>query len=71
VVLPGMNGRQLADRLTAIRPEMKVLYTSGYTQDVIAHRGVLDRDVAYLPKPYSPEALAERIRSVLGMGANR
>jgi PAS domain S-box-containing protein len=71
VVLPGMNGRQLADRLTVIRPEMKVLYTSGYTQDVIAHRGVLDRDVAYLPKPYSPEALAERIRSVLGMAANR
>ncbi len=71
VVLPGMNGRQLADRLTAIRPEMKVLYTSGYTQDVIAHRGVLDRDVAYLPKPYSPEALAERIRSVLGMATNR
>jgi PAS domain S-box-containing protein len=71
VVLPGVNGRQLADQLTAIRPEMKVLYTSGYTQDVIAHRGVLDRDVAYLPKPYSPEALAARIRSVLGMAASQ
>ena len=65
VVLPGMNGRQLAERMREIRPDLKVLYTSGYTQDVIAHRGVLDRDVAYLPKPYSPEALAAKLRSVM------
>ena len=65
VVLPGMNGRQLADRLTTERPGVKVLYTSGYTRDVIAHRGVLDADVAYLAKPYSPEALAEKLREVI------
>jgi CheY-like chemotaxis protein len=65
VVLPGMNGKQLADRLTGLRPELKVLYTSGYTRDVIAHRGVLDADVAYLAKPYSPEALAAKMREVI------
>ncbi|HEV2447543.1 MAG TPA: ATP-binding protein [Candidatus Sulfopaludibacter sp.] len=65
VVLPGMNGRQLAGRLAAERPGLKVLYTSGYTQDVIAHRGVLDRDVTYLAKPYTAEALAAKLRSVM------
>ena len=65
VVLPGMNGRQLADRLAGQRPGIKVLYTSGYTRDVIAHRGVLDADVAYLAKPYSPEALAAKLREVI------
>jgi PAS domain S-box-containing protein len=68
VVLPGINGRQLAERMSAARPEMKVLYTSGYTQDVIAHRGVLDRDVAYLAKPYTAEDLAAKVRAVLGIG---
>ncbi len=65
VVLPGINGRQLADQLILQRPEIKVLYTSGYTQDVIAHRGVLDRDVAYLAKPYTPEGLAAKLRAVM------
>ena len=65
VVLPGMNGRQLADRLAGERPGIKVLFTSGYTRDVIAHRGVLDADVAYLAKPYSPEALAAKLREVI------
>jgi CheY-like chemotaxis protein len=60
-----MNGKQLADRLTRMRPDLKVLYTSGYTRDVIAHRGVLDADVAYLAKPYSPEALAAKMREVI------
>ena len=68
VVLPGINGRQLAERIAAARPEMKVLYTSGYTQDVIAHRGVLDRDVAYIAKPYTAEDLAEKLRAVIGIG---
>jgi PAS domain S-box-containing protein len=65
VVMPGMNGRQLAELLTAQRPAIKVLYTSGYTQDVIAHHGVLDADVDYLSKPYSPDALAARLREAL------
>ncbi len=65
VVLPGMNGKQLAERLKRLRPEMAVLFTSGYSEDVIAHRGVLDREVAYIPKPYSPKELAAKVREVL------
>jgi signal transduction histidine kinase/CheY-like chemotaxis protein len=66
VVLPGMNGRELAGRLIASRPAMKVLFVSGYAGDVIAHRGVLDSGLEYLPKPFSPDGLAAKIREVLG-----
>ncbi len=65
VVLPGMNGKQLAERLKLLRPGIAVLFTSGYSEDVIAHRGVLDREVAYIPKPYSPRDLATKVREVL------
>jgi len=65
VVLPGINGRELAERLSTLLPALKVLYTSGYTHDVIAHRGVVDRDVAYIAKPYTPAALAAKVREVL------
>jgi two-component system cell cycle sensor histidine kinase/response regulator CckA len=65
VVLPGFNGRELADRLRTARPEAAVLYTSGYTDDVIAHRGVLDRNMAYIPKPYTADELAAKVREVL------
>jgi DNA-binding response OmpR family regulator len=66
VVLPGMNGKELSGKLRALRPNLKVLFISGYTADVIAHRGVLDRGVAFLHKPFSPGELATRIRDVLG-----
>ena len=65
VVLPGMTGKQLAERLKVLRPETRVLFTSGYSQDVIAHHGVLDRDVTYIAKPYSPDDLAAKVREVL------
>lgn len=65
VVLPGMNGRELAERLRILHPEVKVLYTSGYTEDVIAHRGVLDSGLAYIPKPYTPSGLVAKVREVL------
>ena len=65
VVLPGLNGRQVAERLKAQRPELKVLYTSGYTQAAIAHRGVLEPGVAFIPKPYTPDDLAAKVREVL------
>jgi PAS domain S-box-containing protein len=65
VVMPGMNGSELATQLIPHRPEMKVLFTSGYTEDVIVHHGVLDDDVSFLGKPYSPSALAKKIREVL------
>jgi PAS domain S-box-containing protein len=65
VVLPGMNGKELSAKLTALRPNLKVLFISGYTADVIAHRGVLDRGVAFLNKPFSPGELATKVRDVL------
>src|ERR1700759_4183706 len=53
VVMPGLNGRELAERLLKIRPDMKVLYTSGYTDDVIVHHGVLDENIHFIGKPYT------------------
>lgn len=67
VVMPGgINGRQLADAVVARRPGMKVLYTSGYTDDAIVHEGHLDPGVALLRKPYRKADLAQKIREVLG-----
>ena len=66
VVMPGMTGRDLAESLAKTRPEMKVLYTSGYTANVIAHQGVIKPGVAYLPKPFTPVQLAAKVREVLG-----
>ena len=65
VVMPGVNGRVLAQNLRALRPTLKVLYTSGYTGDVIVHHGVLDKGIEFLSKPYSLEQLAKRVREVL------
>lgn len=67
VVMPGMTGRELADKQKPLRPQMKVLYTSGYTDNVIAHRGVLEPGLFYLSKPYTPQTLAEKVREVLGL----
>jgi len=66
VVLPGMNGKELSERLKALRPDLKVLFTSGYPADVIAHRGVLDHGVSFLHKPYDLHELAAKVREMLG-----
>ena len=65
VVMPGMNGRELAARLLPLHTETRVLYTSGYAEDIIAHHGVLDAGVELLSKPYSIDVLVRRVRRVL------
>ncbi|MEW6545107.1 MAG: PAS domain S-box protein [Nitrospirota bacterium] len=65
VVMPGMSGRELAHRLTPQRPDMKVLYMSGYTSDAIARHGVLEPGIALIQKPFTPAALTAKIREVL------
>ncbi len=65
VVMPHMNGRELAAKILKLRPKIKVLFTSGYTQNVFAHHGVLDENIEFLAKPYSLSTLAARVREVL------
>ena len=65
VVMPGMGGRELAKRVSAARPNIKVLFLSGYTEDAIMHHGRLDEGVLLLPKPYRKSELAAMIRKAL------
>jgi two-component system, cell cycle sensor histidine kinase and response regulator CckA len=65
VVMPGMNGRTLADRLLEDAPTLKCLFMSGYTDDVMGTGGMLEQNVHFLQKPFSPRALADKVRQVL------
>ncbi len=65
VVMPDMNGKQLADRVRERLPGTRVLYTTGYTRNAVIHNGMLDRDVSFLPKPFTIQQLATKIRQVL------
>jgi two-component system, cell cycle sensor histidine kinase and response regulator CckA len=65
VVMPSMSGRELAARLVAIHPETKVLFTSGYAEDIIIYHGVLDRRLQFVSKPYSLRSLSTKIRAAL------
>jgi CheY-like chemotaxis protein len=72
IVMPDMNGRKLADMARATRPDLKILFTTGYTRNAVVHNGMLDIGVAFLPKPYNIGELARKVREVLdGRGVNR
>ncbi|HUO25002.1 MAG TPA: ATP-binding protein [Candidatus Aquilonibacter sp.] len=65
VIMPGMNGRELAQRISEIRPNVKILYMSGYTENVIGHNGMLDAGVRLLQKPFNLRDLKDKVREVL------
>jgi two-component system, cell cycle sensor histidine kinase and response regulator CckA len=65
VIMPSMNGKELAERVRTLRPGIRVLFTSGYTADAIANRGMLDPGIDFLEKPFTLDALAARIREAL------
>ena len=65
VVMPGLGGRQLAERLSALHPAARVLYVSGYPDDAVVQRGIREGEVDFLQKPFSPSVLAQKVRDVL------
>ena len=69
VVMPRMGGKELADRLKAIRPGTKVLFTSGFTNDAMVHQGILESGIVLLQKPYTPSSLAQQVRELLNREA--
>ena len=65
VVMPGLSGPELARRLMASRPRLRVLYVSGYPDEAMASQGLLEPDASFLQKPFTPETLARRVREIL------
>ncbi|MGH7447507.1 MAG: response regulator [Longimicrobiales bacterium] len=65
LVMPRMGGRELADRVRELRPKLRVLFTSGYTEDVIVQNRLLEHDIVLLPKPFTRTALATKVRETL------
>jgi two-component system cell cycle sensor histidine kinase/response regulator CckA len=65
VIMPEMSGRELAEKLSQIQPGMKILYMSGYTDNAIARHGILDAEIPFLEKPFTPDALAKKVSEVL------
>jgi CheY-like chemotaxis protein len=69
LVMPQMNGRELAERIALLRPQIKLLFISGYTDDTVRHHGILDVQ-AFLQKPFTPATLTEKVGEVLAVGTN-
>ncbi|MGH7266785.1 MAG: ATP-binding protein [Candidatus Rokuibacteriota bacterium] len=71
VVMPRLNGSETADRLVAVRPDVKVIYMTGHTDDAVLHQGVQDGSAVLMQKPFTPEALARQVRQVLECAVTR
>jgi two-component system, cell cycle sensor histidine kinase and response regulator CckA len=71
VVMPGMNGQEMATRIQAILPELRVVFMSGYTENVLLHDGHVDPQFEYLQKPFTLQALAKKLAHVLGKRKER
>ncbi len=65
IVMPDANGRKLADQARELRPDLKVLYTTGYTRNAVVHNGVVDQGVELIGKPFTIDDLAARVRAML------
>ena len=65
VVMPGLSGRELAQQLELLRPDIKILYMSGYTDDTVLRHGIQEEKMPFLQKPFVPETLALKVREVL------
>lgn len=65
VIMPQLNGKALYDRLSKSRPDLKVIFMSGYTDDAITRHGVLETGINFIQKPFRPEELAKKVRQVL------
>jgi signal transduction histidine kinase len=71
VVMPGTSGRRMADRIVALKPGIKVLFLSGYADDAVVRHGILTSGIAFLQKPFTPNALVRKVRNVLDQGDGR
>ena len=65
VVMPRVSGKEVAEQLRLVHPETRVLFMSGYTDEAIVHHGIVDSDIAFIQKPFSEQALAQKVREVL------
>lgn len=65
IVMPGLSGYELAEKIIAYNPDMKVLYMSGYTDDAVVHHGMMAEGVPFIQKPFTPNNLARKVRQVL------
>jgi DNA-binding NtrC family response regulator len=65
VVMPEMSGKDLSAQIKVLSPEIKILFMSGYTSDIIAHRGILEKDIHFIQKPFSIKDLSARVREAL------
>jgi len=70
VILPGMKGPEMVEKIREIHPRARVLYMSGHAENLIAHHGILEKAIIFLPKPFTAEALRQKVAAALGTPEN-